>query len=40
VFLVLPYENILVIDEDGDEVFDGPHIYAPPFTTAAPRGVT
>lgn len=26
-FLVLPYENILAVDEDGDDFFAGPHIY-------------
>ena len=36
VYLVLPYENILVIDENGDEMFGEPHIYTSTFTTAAP----
>jgi hypothetical protein len=27
VFLILPYENIIDIDEDGDEWFEGPHVY-------------
>ncbi|TFI58421.1 hypothetical protein E2493_09810 [Sphingomonas parva] len=29
--LVLPYESIIDIDEDGDDYFDGPHIYVQPF---------
>jgi hypothetical protein len=29
--LVLPYESIIDIDDDGDDFFDGPHIYVPPF---------
>jgi hypothetical protein len=29
--LVLPYENILDIDEKGDEYFKNPHIYTGPF---------
>jgi hypothetical protein len=31
-FLILPYENILAIDERGDEIFDGPHLYTIQFT--------
>ena len=31
VFAVLPYENILDIDENGDEWFEYPHIYTTPF---------
>lgn len=31
-FLILPYGNILAIDEGGDEVFEGPHVYTIPFT--------
>ena len=27
---ILPYENILDIDEEGDEVFDRPHVYTVP----------
>jgi hypothetical protein len=27
VFRILPYENIIDIDEHGDEWFDGPHVY-------------
>jgi hypothetical protein len=30
-WLVLPYENIIDIDEKGDEWFDGPHIYVSEF---------
>ena len=30
-FLVLPYDKILAIDGDGDEYFQGPHIYVEPF---------
>jgi hypothetical protein len=30
-YVVLPYENILAIDEDGDNVFKGQHIYTTPF---------
>jgi hypothetical protein len=30
-FLVLPYDNILAIDETGDDCFDGPHIYVARF---------
>lgn len=30
--LILPYENILDIDEGGDEHFSNPHIYTVPFT--------
>ena len=33
-FLILPYENILAIDETGDEIFKGPHIYTAPFTVS------
>jgi hypothetical protein len=28
---ILPYENILDIDEKGDEIFDRPHVYTVPF---------
>jgi hypothetical protein len=28
---ILPYENILDIDENGDDIFDRPHIYTVPF---------
>ena len=31
VYRVLPYENILDIDEKGDECFGDPHIYTTPF---------
>ncbi len=31
-YLILPYEHILAIDEKGDEIFEGPHIYTTPFT--------
>src|SRR3984957_15074911 len=31
-YLILPYENILAIDENGDEIFEGPHFYTIPFT--------
>ncbi len=27
---ILPYENILDIDEKGDEIFDRPHVYTVP----------
>jgi hypothetical protein len=27
----LPYENVIDIDEKGDEFFDGPHIYVADF---------
>jgi hypothetical protein len=27
---ILPYENILDIDENGDDIFDGPHVYTVP----------
>ncbi|MEH6808123.1 MAG: hypothetical protein V7651_04675 [Hyphomonas oceanitis] len=30
-YLVLPYENILAVDEDGDEHFTRPHVYTPPW---------
>jgi hypothetical protein len=30
-WLVLPYENVIDIDEKGDEFFDGPHIYVADF---------
>ena len=30
-FLVLPYDNILAIDETGDDFFGGPHIYVARF---------
>lgn len=26
-YIVIPYDGILAIDEDGDEIFGGPHIY-------------
>jgi hypothetical protein len=32
--LVLPYDNVLAIDEDGDDVFEGPHVYTVPQPTA------
>lgn len=28
---ILPYENILDIDENGDDMFHGPHVYTVPF---------
>ena len=31
IFRVLPYENVLDIDENGDEWFSDPHIYTTPF---------
>jgi hypothetical protein len=34
IFLIVPYDSILAIDEDGDEFFKGPHIYTAPFTAA------
>src|SRR5262249_43821942 len=30
-WLILPYENVIDIDEKGDEWFDGPHIYVSEF---------
>ena len=30
-FVILPYENILAIDETGDEFLSGPHIYVGRF---------
>lgn len=30
-FLILPYENVLAVDEKGDEWFPHPHIYTIPF---------
>jgi hypothetical protein len=33
-FLIIPYENILAIDEEGDEIFRKPHIYTIPFSRA------
>jgi hypothetical protein len=30
-WLVLPYENVIDIDEKGDEWFGGPHIYVSEF---------
>lgn len=30
-WLVLPYENVIDIDDKGDEWFDGPHIYVAEF---------
>ncbi|HRN87407.1 hypothetical protein [Hyphomicrobium sp.] len=32
-FLVLPYEQVIDIDETGDEWFGGPHIYVMPFSS-------
>ena len=31
VFHLLPYDNILAIDEDGDDWLQGPHFYTTPF---------
>lgn len=36
--LVIPYDRILAIDESGDEYFDGPHIYVPPFSADSLNG--
>jgi hypothetical protein len=33
-WLVLPYEHIIDIDENGDDWFDGPHIYVTEFDPA------
>ena len=38
--VVLPYERIVAIDPDGDEFFDGPHLYAAPFDDGQPPFLT
>jgi hypothetical protein len=30
-YAVVPYENVIDIDDKGDEFFEGPHIYATDF---------
>ncbi len=34
IHFILPYENILAIDEDGDEVFERPHLFTIPWEPA------
>jgi hypothetical protein len=31
IYYILPYENIIAVDEIGDEFFEGPHIYTTPW---------
>lgn len=31
-YLILPYESVIAIDEDGDDWFEQPHIYTVPFS--------
>jgi hypothetical protein len=33
-FGIIPYENIIDIDEAGDQYFEGPHLYLMPYDTA------
>jgi hypothetical protein len=36
IFCVLPYENVLDIDKDGDDYFEAPHVYTTEFQPPQP----